>query len=128
MTVALATGRALLQERICGNELTALYINGEDSAVEMLRWIWAFCLKHNQTEQDITRFLLLGADYWRVQKLSFLRTDKGNSVLDQDGIAHLESLLSEVRPCVLVLDRVVVFCGGGNLFDNAGLWLVLRAL
>jgi RecA-family ATPase len=59
---------------------------------------------------------------------SFLRTEKGNSVLDHDGVAHLESLLSEVRPAVLVLDPLVVFCGGGNLNDNAAMSLVLRAL
>jgi hypothetical protein len=128
MMGALTTGQALLDERICGENLTALYVNGEDSAVEMRRRIWAFCRKHNLTEQDIDRFLLLGADDWRVQKCSFLRTEKGNSVLDQDGIAHLESILSEVRPAVLVLDPLVVFCGGGNLNDNAAMSLVLRAL
>jgi hypothetical protein len=128
MMGALATGQALLGERICGNDLTTLYINGEDSTIEMRRRIWAFCLKHHLTEQAIDRFLLLGADDWRVQKLSFLRTEKGNSVLDHDGVTHLESILAEVRPAVLVLDPLVVFCGGGNLNDNAGMSLVLRSL
>jgi hypothetical protein len=128
MTVALATGRALLDERICGSDLKALYINAEDSGTEMRRRIWAFCSKHQIGEQDLERFFLLGSDDPRTQDLSFLRTEKGNSVLDDAGVIHLEALLAEIRPSVLVLDPLVALCGGGNLNDNSAMSLVMRAL
>ena len=128
MAAAIATGRPLLDERICGLNLTALYVNAEDSTIEMRRRIFAFCLKHGVREQDLDRFFLLGADDVRTQKVSFLRSDKGNSVLDDAGIAQLEALLEEYRPAVLILDPLVALCGGGNLNDNAAMSLVLRTL
>ena len=89
--VAPATSSALLKERVWDAPLTCLYINAEDSAVEMRRRIWAFCLHHGVAEQDLKRFLLLGADDGRVQQLSFLRSEKGTSLLDKAGIQHLEN-------------------------------------
>lgn len=128
MSVALATGRELLGERVTGKELTALYINAEDSGTEMQRRIWAFCIQHNVAESDLDRLLLLGADTAATQSISFLRTDKGASVLDLNGLAAFEAALSECRPDVVVLDPLVALCGGGNLNDNASMSLVLRAL
>ena len=126
--VSVASGRALLDERICDDSLKALYINAEDSATEMRRRIWALCLHHHVAEQDLKRFFLLGSDDWRTQRLSLLRTDKGNSVLDDAGVDHLDSLLGELRPDLVVLDPLVAMCGGGNLNDNAAMSLVMRAL
>ena len=76
----------------------------------------------------VDALLVAGADDWRVQRLSLLRTEKGNSLLDETGIAHLESLLDGLRPDVLVLDPLVAFCGGGNVNDNAVMSLVMRAV
>jgi hypothetical protein len=126
--VALVTGKDLLEEQIYGGDLSALYINAEDSRAEMQRRVWAFCVQHGLNEQDIGRFLLLGSDDWRTQRISFLRSEKGTSVLDVEGIAFLETLLAEVRPNLLVLDPLVALCGGGNLNDNAAMSLVMRAL
>jgi hypothetical protein len=128
IAVSIATAMALLDEKIYGSKLTALYVNAEDSTTEMRRRIWAFCLKHSVAEQDLGRFLLVGADDSRTQKISFMRSDKGNFVLDDVGIAHLEALIDELRPDVIVLDPLVALCGGGNLNDNAGMSLVMRAL
>jgi RecA-family ATPase len=105
MAISLAVGNAVLEERIWDHELTALYLNGEDSGVEMQRRIWAFCLKHGIAEQDLSRLLVAGADDWRVQRLSLLRTEKGNSLLDETGLAHLEGLLETRRPDLLVHAR-----------------------
>ena len=126
--VNVAVGGAFLQEKIWGKELTTLYVNGEDSGEEMKRRVWAYCIQHYISEAAIKRFQLLGADDWRTQKLSFLRTDTGNSVLDKDGLQILELLLQEIRPDLLVLDPLVSFCGGGNVNDNAVMALVMRAL
>jgi hypothetical protein len=127
-SVAAATGRALLKESVWNGPLTILYINAEDSAVEMHRRIWAFCLHHGIVEQDLRRFLLLGADDWRVQRLSFLHTEKGSSQLNEMSLQHLADLLDVTRPDLLVLDPLVALCSGGNLNDNAAMALVMRAL
>src|SRR5262249_16871294 len=128
VAICIATNRELLDERVWGQELKALYINAEDSSVEMRRRFWAFCLKHNVAEQDLDRLGLLGADDWRVQRISFLRTEKGTSVLDHTGIAFFESLLEELRPDLVVLDPLIALCAGGNLNDNAVMALVQREL
>jgi hypothetical protein len=128
MSVCVATGKDLLKEKIYGQGLTSLYINAEDSGVEMRRRVCGFSLQHGLSEQDLDRFLLLGADDWRTQRISFLRTEKGASVLNEEGIAFLESLLAELRPNLLVLDPLIALCGGGNLNDNAAMSLVMRAL
>jgi len=128
MSVSAATGRRLLDEKIWSEGLKVFYVNAEDSGIEMRRRIWAFCLNHGVTEQELGRLLVAGADDWRVHKLSFLRTDKGASVLDDKGIAFLESLLEQLKPDAVVLDPLVALCGGGNLNDNAVMALVMRAL
>lgn len=128
MSVSAAVSRALLKERVWDSPLTSLYVNAEDSASEMRRRIWAFCLHHGIDEQDLERFLMLGADDRYVQQLSFLRTEKGASLLDEAGIQQLEGILNTLCPDVLVLDPLVALCGGGNLNDNAAMALVMRAL
>jgi AAA domain/Primase C terminal 2 (PriCT-2) len=128
MAVAIATGKGSLQEKIWAEDLTTLYLNGEDSRTEMLRRIWAFCLKHGVAEQDLGRLLVAGADDWRTHRLSFLRTEKGSSLVDENGLAHLEAVLESLRPDLMVLDPLVTFCGGGNINDNAAMSLVMRAI
>src|SRR5215211_1495595 len=129
MSISVVTNRPLLKEKIWGGVAhKALYVNAEDSRTEMRRRIWAFCLKHGVAEHDLGGLLVAGADDWRVQRLSLLRTEKGTSLLDEVGIAHLETLLSDLRPDLLVLDPLIALCGGGNVNDNAAMSLVMRAL
>jgi RecA-family ATPase len=129
MAVSIAAGRDILEEKIWGANLKTLYINAEDSGLEMKRRVWAFCLAHNVAEQDLDRLYVAGTDDARVQRLSFLRTtDKNSSVLDLDGFRGLEDLLSSVRPDLVVMDPLVALCGGGNINDNAAMSLVLRDL
>jgi hypothetical protein len=130
MAVSIAVGRPLLEEKIFGGEgLEALYINAEDSGIEMKRRIWAFCLKHNIEEQDLNRLYVAGTDDPHVQRLSFLRTnEKNSSVLNQEGFEQLESLISALRPDLVVLDPLVTLCGGGNINDNAAMSLVMLEL
>jgi hypothetical protein len=128
MCACLVANKAVLNERIWAHEPKVLYVNGEDSATENSRRIWAFCLKHGLSEQDIKNLSLIGADDWRTQKLSFLRTQGNASVLDQNGFDFLEELLGAIRPDLLVLDPLVSFCGGGNVNDNAVMAQVMRAL
>jgi AAA domain len=70
MSISLAVGRATLEEKIWDEELTALYLNGEDSSIEMRRRIWAYCLRHHVAEQDLGRLLVAGADDGRVQRVT----------------------------------------------------------
>ncbi len=126
--VAGATGRKLLGDTIFDGPHTILYMNAEDSRVEMLRRISAFCLKHQVSEQELGNFLLFGADDWQVQLLSLLRAERGTSALDQPGLDHLETLLEETRPDIVVLDPLVALCGGANFNDNGAMSLVMRAL
>ncbi|MBB6260664.1 hypothetical protein FHS77_001198 [Paenochrobactrum gallinarii] len=128
IAVSTATGRPLLGDAIFGRELKALYVNGEDSRTEMLRRIQSFCLAHGLTEHDLSRLHLLGAGDGAVQSLSFLRSDKGASIVDLTGFVKLRALLSSIQPDVVILDPLVVFCGGGNLNDNAAMSGVLRSL
>lgn len=128
VAIELAANKAVLGEKIWVKKPNVLYINGEDSKEENERRIWAFCLRHNIGEQDIQRLYLLGADDWRTQKLSFLRTERASSVLDEMGIGHLEALLDTVKPDLLVLDPLLSFCGGANVNDNAVMAQMMRAL
>jgi hypothetical protein len=131
VAVEIASGTEILGERIYGNDLRVLFINGEDGSAEIIRRIWAFCLAHaNKLPSTATdRLSVAGADDARVHKLSFLRTnERGVSTLDPTGFAVLEGALEALRPDVLMLDPLVVFCGGGNMNDNAAMSLVIREL
>ena len=126
--VSLATGRELLGQPIHGTNLNVLYINAEDTQLEMRRRVWAFCLEHRVSQKDLNRLCLLGSDDWLVQRISFLQTVKGASLLDQAGVDFLEALIVQQRPDLIFLDPLVAFCGGGNMNDNAAMALVMRAI
>ena len=130
MAVSIAIGRPLFDEKIFGgDDLRVLYINAEDSGIEMRRRIWALCLKHNIAEQDLNRLYVAGTDNSRVQCLSFLRTiEKNSSVLDQSGFEQLEGFIIALQPDLIVLDPLVALCGGGNINDNAAMSLVMQKL
>jgi len=129
MAVELAIGRELLGENVWkGSDQTVLYLNGEDSTTEIGRRLWAFCRQHGLAEQDLARLHVAGADDPRVQSLSLLCANEKSTVVDQAGFAALEAALEAVRPDLLVLDPLVVFCGGGNMNDNAVMALVVRKL
>jgi hypothetical protein len=127
MAVAISTGRRLLEEKVFGGEgLKVLYINAEDSGVEMRRRLWAFCRKHNVAEDELSRLFVAGTDDPRVQRLSFLRTTDKQSTIDQMGFKQLVDLLAALQPDLVVLDPLVFLCGGGNINDNAAMSLVMR--
>ena len=72
---------------------------------------------------------MAGADDERVHRLSFLRTtDRNFSSLDKSGFEVLEGALAALRPDAVILDPLIVFCGGGNINDNALMAQVLREL
>lgn len=126
--IEVATGRRLLGVKIWQPDLTALYINAEDSTVEICRRVYAACLHYGVAESDLARLYILGVDDWRTQRLSFLRAEKAASLLDQDSLDFLDGLLGSLHPDVVVFDPLVALCGGGNMNDNAAMALVLRAL
>jgi hypothetical protein len=128
VSAELAANKSVLGEKIWVHQPKVLYVNGEDSSEENVRRIWSFCLKHHLRDQDIQRLQLLGSDDWRTRQLSFLRSERGNSVLAENGMAFLESLLEAVKPDLVVLDPLLAFCAGGNVNDNAVMALVMRAL
>jgi hypothetical protein len=130
IAVEIATGREKLREKVWRtDDQTVLYFNGEDGSTEIRRRLWAFCQQHKVAEQDLTRLYVAGADDTRVQSLSFLCVnDKGATALSESGYNVLESALQSLRPDLLVLDPLVVFCGGGNMNDNAIMSLVMRKL
>jgi hypothetical protein len=128
MAVEIATGKEVLGEKIYGADLKVLYINSEDSGVEMWRRIWAFCWAHNIKEQDLDRLYVAGTNDPRVQRLSFLRTEKNLSVLDLSAFQILASALEALRPDVLILDPLVAFCGGGDMNGNGVMALLVREL
>jgi RecA-family ATPase len=110
-------------------DLVVLYLNGEDSCTEITRRIWAFWQHHNISESDLARLHVAGADDARVQSMSFLTVnEKGATVLNEAGFGVLEFALAELRLDLLVIDPLVVFCGGGNMNDNALMSLVMRTI
>src|SRR5262249_34132458 len=114
-----------------GTNLKVLSINGEDGKAEVTRRMWAFARAHADkvAEQPPERFYVIGADDERVQRLSFLRTNERNATtLDISGFEILESALDALRPDVVMLDPLVVFCSGGNMNDNAVMAQVMRRL
>jgi AAA domain/RepB DNA-primase N-terminal domain/Primase C terminal 2 (PriCT-2) len=129
IAIEIANGREKLGERVWKSEQKVLYVNGEDSSTEIQRRLWAFCQQHKFAEQDLVRLYAAGADDTRIQSLSFLcMNDKGASALNESGFNVLESALQSLRPDLLMLDPLVVFCGGGNMNDNAVMSLVMRKL
>jgi hypothetical protein len=131
IAVEIATGVKVLNEQIYGGpELKVLLINGEDSANEIARRIWAFCLAHANKipVQSPDRLFVFGADDPRVQGLSFLTTDRNISILNRTAIASFEAALETLRPDLVILDPLIAFCGGGNMNDNALMALLVREL
>jgi KaiC/GvpD/RAD55 family RecA-like ATPase len=129
MAMSLVAEKDLLGEMIWGKGHKVLYINGEDTRVEIKRRVAAFSQRHGVTQKDLAgRLLLAGTDNWQMQKLSLLHTENQTSVLDENGVTHLESLLRDIRPDLLVIDPLVNFCGGGNMNDNAVMAQVMRTL
>lgn len=128
VSAELVANKSVLGEKIWVHQPKVLYVNGEDSKEENVRRIWSFCLKHQIRDQDIQRLHLLGSDDWRTQQLSFLRSERGNSAIDGNGVTFLERMLDAVKPDLVVLDPLLAFCGGGNVNDNAVMALVMRAL
>jgi hypothetical protein len=129
IAVEIATAIAKLGETLWkSSDQKVLYINGEDSRAEITRRLWAFCLEHKISEEDITRLSIAAADDPRVQSMSFLRASERATVLNEDGFNCLRAALDTLRPDLVVLDPLVVFCGGGNMNDNAVMSLVMRSL
>jgi AAA domain len=130
IAIEIATSKEKLGEKVWkSDDGKVLYVNGEDSGAEIQRRLWAFCQQHKLGEQDLVRLYVAGADGPRVQSLSFLCVnDKGATALNEEGFNVLESALQSLRPDLLVLDPLVVFCGGGNMNDNSVMSLVMRKL
>jgi hypothetical protein len=130
MAVETSTGIVLMNEVIWGTSLRVLSINREDGTTEVRRRIWAFYRAHTDKlgEQPPERLYVIGADDLRVQRMSFLQTVKGVPHPDPSGFAVLDSAIDALRPDVLMLDPLVVFCGGGNMNDNAAMALVMQRL
>jgi hypothetical protein len=129
MAIDIATGKQKLGQKIWGANLKVFYISGEEGSDEVRRRAAAFCLAHNITEQDLDRLHVAGMDDPRMKSVSLLRVnEKGASVLNEAGFEVLESALASLHSDVVVLDPLVVFCGGGNMNDNAVMSLVMRRL
>jgi hypothetical protein len=120
IAVEIAAGVTKLGETLWKSaDQKVLYINGEDSSTEIARRLWEFCLEHKISEQDIARLSVAAADDPRIQSMSFLRVNERATVLSEDGFNCLQAALETLRPDLVVLDPLVVFCGGGNMNDNA---------
>lgn len=130
MAVCIATGKAHLKAQIWGGaDLNSLYINAEDSGIEMRRRTLAFCQRHKITEREIDRLRIAGTDAPQVRGLSFLRAaGPTSSALDQAGFKQLDSFLASMRPDLVVIDPLIALCGGGNVNDNAAMSLVMREI
>jgi hypothetical protein len=131
IAVEMATGMATLGEKIYKErDLTVLFINGEDSRLEIARRVQAFCLAHAHKIplRSPDRLLVLGADNTNVTALSFLKAEKTVSTVDVDGFKALHGALETLHPDLVVLDPLVAFCGGGNMNDNSAMALVIREL
>ncbi len=129
--IEIATGIEILEEKIYqAHPLKVLYINAEDSGAEINRRIYAFWLAHADKlrGQNLDRLYVAGTDDARVQRLSFLKTEKNFSTLNQDAFQVLKSALDTFQPDLLVLDPLVAFCGGGNMNDNAVMAQVIGEL
>ncbi len=128
LAVELAANKSVLGNKIWINKPKVLYLNGEDDKEEMARRMWAFCLLHQISEQDIQRLSLLGSDDWRTKELAFMRNERGSSMLNDNAFGRFEELLNAIKPDVVMLDPLISFCGGGNVNDNAVIGQVMGAL
>jgi AAA domain len=131
IATAIATGTVLMDDKIWGDKLKVLSINGEDGKEEVTRRMWAFARAHAHqiAVAAPARFYAIGAEDDRVQRMAFLRTNERNtSTLDTAGFAILESALDAICPDVVMLDPFVVFCSGGNMNDGPVMAQVMRKL
>jgi hypothetical protein len=124
----IAAGCEKLGERLWvkGNQ-KVLYISGEERRPELMRRICAFCRQHNISEHEIDRLSMAAAEDPKVQTMSFLQTREKTTVLDEDGLNSLGAALEGLRPDLVVLDPLVVFCGGGDM-NGTVMSLVMRKL
>jgi hypothetical protein len=105
-----------------------LYLSAEEGSAEITRRINAFCQQHNISEQEIARLSVAAASDARVQSMSFLGVNGvGPTALNEGGFKSLQSALEQLRPDLLVLDPLVVFCGGGDM-NGTIMSLVMRKL
>jgi hypothetical protein len=131
MAVAVATGVELLDEKIYKDrDLKVLYINGEDSRIEMSRRVLASCMAHADKipVQPPDRLFVAGADDACVGQMNFLRTTNKTFEIDRTGFEALEAIINSVQPDLVVLDPLIVFCGGADINGNGLMALVLREL
>ena len=129
--IEIATGVEILEEKIYqAHPLKVLFINGEDGGSEIARRIWAFSLAHAHklAGQNLNRLYVAGTDDARVQRLSFLKTEKNLSTLNPDAFQVLKSALDTFQPDLLVLDPLVAFCGSGDMNASAVVAPVIREL
>ena len=129
--IEIATGIEILEEKIYqAHPLKVLFINGEDGGNEIARRIWAFSLAHAHklAGQNLDRLYVAGTDDARVQRLSFLKTEKNLSTLNPDAFQVLKSALETLQPDLLVLDPLVAFCGSGDINASAVVAPVIREL
>ncbi|MCK1641218.1 AAA family ATPase [Bradyrhizobium sp. 157] len=111
LAIELAANKSVLGNKIWANKPKILYLNGEDDKEEMARRMWAFCLLHQISEQDIQRLSLLGSDDWRTKELAFMRNERGSSMVNEGAFLRFEQLLAAAEPDVVILDPLISFCG-----------------
>jgi AAA domain len=128
IAVEVAAGNAKLGEQLWRNsDQKVLYLSGEEGGAEITRRIYAFCKQHNISEKDVARLSVAAADDPRVQSTSLLGVNEKATVLNEAGFKSLQSALEQLRPDLLVLDPLVVFCGGGDM-NGTIMSLVMRKL
>jgi hypothetical protein len=128
MAVEIAAGISKLGEKLWeSKDQKVLYTSGEEKSDELRRRVRAFCQEHNILEQDIARLLVVAGDDARVQSMVFLRTKQGAADFNEDGFNALRAALETLRPDLLVLDPLVVFCGGGDM-NGTTMALVMQRL
>ncbi len=124
MGLACATNREILGEKVHGGPQSVLYLNTEDGTEEVSRRLRA-AQKHFQlTDAECKGLRVAGVDLARV---TLLKSDRSNHVIDPVEWEKLRALLHELKPDLLILDPLANL-SAHTLNDNSAATALMSGL
>ena len=125
MALALASARSLLGATVFGGPKRVLFLNAEDSTVEVARKFRAAMQHHGLTDADVPGLMVAGADDC---SLSLLRSVRGDTLIDDTGWDWLGTQIERANPDVVIIDPLIAAAGGVSLNDNSAAALLMKEL
>jgi RecA-family ATPase len=125
LSLACASGRALLGAHVFGGPLRVLLVNAEDATTEMTLRLRAATQHHGLTDADVPGLHVAGADRLGI---NLMRVTGGVPACDPAGWATLNGEIDRAEPDVVIIDPLMSLMGGTSPNDNAAAAVLMVAL